>query len=219
MEIHIHRELSKILPDFHVYAYTMDVRLAECNELIEHIKNKMTSIQDEYRLEDVLEIPAIKEGRCSYKRLGKDPSRYRLATESLFRRIVKGRGLFFINNVVDCGNLLSLELARSTAVLDLDKLAGDVEIRIGNSCDEYYGIGRGLLNVSSIPLYCDMKGPFGSPTSDTLRTAITSATKKILLMIICFAYRDEEEIEDISLSLFKKYCFAKNINRIKVIKD
>ena len=64
-------------------------------------------IKEEYSLEEVLNIPLIKEARDSYKKLGKDPSRYRLAVESLYRRLVKGYGLYRINNVVDAGNILS----------------------------------------------------------------------------------------------------------------
>ena len=75
------------------------------------------------------------------------------------RRLVKGNGLYRVSNVVDAGNVLSIELAKSTAVLDYDKLQGDIHIRIGTNDDIYYGIGRGLINVSNIPLYVDEVSP------------------------------------------------------------
>lgn len=219
MKITIKKEVSNILPLFNIHAFTMDVKVEDSTIIDEKIKELEKSINEKYSLEQVLQIPSIKNARDSYKKLGKDPSRYRLACESLFRRLVKGNGLYRVSNVVDAGNVLSIELAKSTAVLDYDKLQGDIHIRIGTNDDIYYGIGRGLINVTNIPLYVDEVSPFGSPTSDTERTSITDATTKILLMVICFDELDKDIIEDISLNTFKKYAYAKNIEKIEVIKE
>lgn len=178
MKITIKKEIIEILPNFNVYGFTMDVKVEDSSIIDDKIKELETSINENYTLEQVLQIPSIKNARDSYKKLGKDPSRYRLACESLFRRLVKGNGLYRVNNAVDAGNVLSIELAKSTAVLDYDKLQGDIYIRIGTCDDIYYGIGRGLINVTNIPLYVDEVSPFGSPTSDTERTSITLDTKK-----------------------------------------
>jgi DNA/RNA-binding domain of Phe-tRNA-synthetase-like protein len=166
-----------------------------------------------------LNIPLIKEARDAYKKLKKDPSRYRLACESLLRRLVKGNGLYLINNVVDTGNVLSILCHRSVAVLDYDRIVGPVRIRIGSEADDYIGIGRGKIDVSNIPVYEDEIGPFGSTTSDTLRTAVTDATKKILLFIICFGPSYKQEHEDLAISLFKKYGKAQNISKITIRKE
>lgn len=219
MNITIKKEISNILPLFNVYAYIMDVKVEDSEIIDSKIKELENKINEEYTLEEVLQIPSIKNARDSYKKLGKDPSRYRLACESLFRRLVKGNGLYRVNNAVDAGNVLSIELAKSTAVLDYDKLQGDIHIRIGTSDDIYYGIGRGLINVSNIPLYVDNISPFGSPTSDTERTSITLDTKKILLMVICFDELDKEKIEGLSLDIFKKYAYATNIEKVEIIKE
>ena len=219
MKITIKKEISNVLPNFNVYGFTMDVKVEDSTIIDDKIKELEQSINENYILEQVLQIPSIKNARDSYKKLGKDPSRYRLACESLFRRLVKGNGLYRVNNVVDAGNVLSIELAKSTAVLDYDKLQGDIHIRIGTNDDIYYGIGRGLINVSNIPLYVDEVSPFGSPTSDTDRTSITMDTKKILLMVICFDDLDKENIKNISIDVFKKYAYATNINEIEVIKE
>ena len=219
MKITIKKEVSNILPLFNIHAFTMDVKVEDSTIIDEKIKELEKSINEKYSLEQVLQIPSIKNARDSYKKLGKDPSRYRLACESLFRRLVKGNGLYRVSNVVDAGNVLSIELAKSTAVLDYDKLQGDIHIRIGTNDDIYYGIGRGLINVTNIPLYVDEVSPFGSPTSDTERTSITDATTKILLMVICFDELDKDIIEEISLNTYKKYAYAKNIEKIEVIKE
>lgn len=215
MTITIDESIKRILPSFNVLAYTMDVKLEDSSFIEEEIRKTEERISEEYTLEEVLSIPLIKEARDSYKKLGKDPSRYRLACESLLRRIVKGNKLYRINNLVDCGNILSIDLNRSTAVLDLDEIKGDITIRIGTENDIYEGIGRGIINVTNIPLYCDSVSPFGSPTSDTLRTSVKETTNKILLMIICFE-TVSDDCEVLALDLFKKYCSAKNIQKIEV---
>ena len=219
MNITIKKEVLDIIPMFNVYAYTMDVKVEDSSIIEEKLQQIEKEINEKYILEQVLQIPSIKNARDSYKKLGKDPSRYRLACESLFRRLVKGNGLYRVNNVVDAGNVLSIELAKSTAVLDYNKLQGDIYIRIGNSDDIYYGIGRGLINVTNIPLYVDEVSPFGSPTSDTERTSVDLQTSKILLMVICFDDLDKDIIEDLSLQIFKDYAYAKNIEKIEIIKE
>jgi DNA/RNA-binding domain of Phe-tRNA-synthetase-like protein len=219
MKITISKEIKEKLPQFGVIALTMDVLVTNSDIIEQTIQMYEKNIAEEYSLEDILNIPLIKEARDSYKALGKDPSRYRLACESLLRRLVKGNGLYKINNVVDVGNLLSIELFRSTAILDLNKIVGDVVIRLGTEDDEYYGIGRGLLNVSRIPLYCDENSPFGSPTSDTERTMITDKTKSILLMIICFSQTQFEESKAKAIEMFKKHAYAQNIKEINVERE
>jgi len=167
-------------------------------------------------LEDVLKVPLIDEARNAYRTLGKDPSRYKVASESLLRRIVKDRGLYLINNAVDAGNALSIILKRNTAVLDYDKIVGDVVIRKGRTDDLFFGIGRGKLNVSNIPVYVDEVGPFGSSTSDSERTMITNKTKKLLVFVVCFSYTEVDKAIEITKEIYEKYVNAKNIQFMHV---
>ena len=218
MNVYIERELLNKLPLFNVVAYKMDIEIKSSDVIEEVIKKYESMIKEEYSLEEVLNIPLIKEARDSYKALGKDPSRYRLAVESLYRRLVKGYGLYRINNVVDAGNILSIKLARSTAILDYEKIKGDVTIRIGKETDDYYGIGRGQINVSNIPVYEDVVGPFGSTTSDTERTMITDNTKTILVFVICFSDQELDLAKNETISIFKTYANATNIEEVKVLK-
>ncbi len=217
MNIKIDKSILDIVPCFDVTALYFE---AECKETSDDIKNLIKQyekkINEEYSLEELLNIPLIKEARDSYKKFGKDPSRYRLAVESLFRRIIKGNELYIINNLVDIGNVLSLDCMRSTAVLDYDKIDGDILIRLGKETDEYYGIGRGLINITNIPLYEDNTSPFGSTTSDTIRTSITDSTKKVLVFIISFGIDNKNRDLNKAIELFSKYCDAKNIKLLEV---
>lgn len=216
MKIYIDKSITSILPDFNVLAMTMDVKTVESAVIEELIEKTEKRINEEYTLEEVISIPLIKEARDAYKKLGKDPSRYRLACESLLRRIVKGNHLYKINNLVDAGNILSIDTNRSVAVLDYDKIEGDILIRLGTKEDIYEGIGRGIINIENIPLYEDNIGPFGSTTSDTLRTSITKDTKKVLLFVVCFGNSNKERDLEKAIALYQEYCNALNITKIEV---
>jgi len=190
MKIQISNQIKEITPNFNLGVFIAEVNVKEDKRIDEIISNLEEEINSEIDIKDVVNLPIIKDGRDAYKKYGKDPSRYRLATESLYRRLSKGNKLYRINNLVDLGNVLSIKTRKSIAVLDYDKIQGDVLIRLGKSTDDYYGIGRGKINIENIPLYADDLGPFGSGTSDTERTMITPRTKKILLFIVSFSGKD-----------------------------
>lgn len=218
MKITVDKSISDLLPDFNTLAFIMDVEIKESSD---ELKGMLKELELEVQkmcptLEDVLKVPLIDEARNAYRTLGKDPSRYKVASESLLRRIVKDRGLYLINNAVDAGNALSIILKRNTAVLDYDKIVGDVVIRKGRTDDLFFGIGRGKLNVSNIPVYVDEVGPFGSSTSDSERTMITNKTKKLLVFVVCFSYTDIDEAIRITKEIYEKYVNAKNIQFIHV---
>src|SRR5712692_8226155 len=134
----------------------------------------------------VLESSAILATRAGYKALGKDPARYRGSAEALLRRLIAGKGMPRINNVVDTINLVSVESRLSIGLYDLAQVAGAIEFRAGRAGETYKGIGKYDLNLEGLPLFADGKGPHGSPTSDSERTMVTAATHQVLAIIISF---------------------------------
>ena len=186
MKIKISEELKQILPNFNVIGYTFDVDNLKTIYVDELLEETFKKYYNPDQLSSVVSIPKLKESRDGYKKLGKDPSHTRLACEALYRRVLKGDRLYRLGDIIDLGNVLSVEILRSVCVVDADKIDGDVLIRIGSEEDIYFGINRGSINVDKIPLYVDNISPFGNPTSDTDRTKVTSDTKRILIMIICF---------------------------------
>ena len=211
MKITIDNIIKEKTPNFFVGVMSCDVLIYENRDILNLVNDCEEEISTNIDISDVIKLETIKDARDAYKVYGKDPSRYRLATESLYRRLAKGNKLYRINNVVDLGNVLSLSCRKSVAVLDYDKIVGDIHIRLGKSTDEYYGIGRGKLNIENVPLYEDSIGPFGSTTSDTERTMITDKTNKILLFIISFS-GDEDLMYELEYAqeVYEKYAHGKN---------
>ncbi len=214
MKITIDNSIIEKTKAFSIGVLECDVTVYQEKQVGKIIENLEYEISSKIDIKTVVNLATIIDGRNAYKLYGKDPSRYRLAVESLYRRLAKGNRLYRINNVVDLGNILSLKTRKSVAVLDFNKIKGDVKIRLGNAQDQFYGIGRGKLNIENIPLYEDEIGPFGSTTSDTERTMISAETTKILLFIISFngVANLEEELEE-AITLYRKYAKGTNFKK------
>src|SRR5579859_3039744 len=135
----------------------------------------------------VLESAAILATRTAYKALGKDPARYRGSAEALIRRVIAGKGLPRVNNVVDVINLVSVESRLPVGLYDSAHVEGNIVFRGGRAGETYKGIGKYDLNLEGLPVFCDELGPHGSPTSDSERTMVTESTKKVLGIIISFS--------------------------------
>ena len=165
----------------------------EYPELLQLIQTELEELQQNLQVEDIAKISTIQASRIGYKALGKDPARYRLSAEALLRRVVKGKGLYQVNNVVDLLNLVSVKSGFSIGGYDVEKIQGNVELNIGKANEPYEAIGRGTLNIEFLPTFRDELGPFGSPTSDSVRTMVTAQTQKFLMPIFNFA--GEESLE------------------------
>src|SRR5580698_9285877 len=160
----------------------------------------------------VLEAAGILATRAAYKALGKDPARYRGSAEALLRRVIAGKGLPRINNVVDVINLVSVESRLPVGLYDLAHVQGDILFRAGRAGVTYKGIGKYDLNLEGLPVFCDAAGPHGSPTSDSERTMVTFETKKVIAIIISFGGSDGLEGWPERMSeMWKQYASGRNI--------
>lgn len=217
-EITISQAIKKKLPDLILGCIECDVVISEENsELWREIEAVSGTIGHSGELAEVGSNPAIRASRMAYRRCGKDPSRYRLSSEALMRRVVKGHQLYRVNNVVDLVNLISLKSGMSIGGYDVEKISGSVIFDLGKKDEPYEAIGRGELNIASLPVFRDSISPFGSPTSDSVRTSVTGNTKRFLMVIVGFSGEicTTETIE-LSLSLLKKYAKADNIEVLLV---
>ena len=134
----------------------------------------------------VSEVPAIAAARRAFKALGKDPSRYRVSSEALMRRLAQDKVLYRINTVVDTNNLVSLHTGLSAGTYRVEALAAPLVLRKGGAGETYEAIGRGPFNLESLPVLADARGPFGSPTSDSERSMITLDAEQVLMVLYAF---------------------------------
>ena len=218
MNIKVSSEFHQICPQFLGGAIMADVtNSTTTQELWNEIERISKSLQENYTTDTIKRQSGISATREAYRRAGKDPSRYRPACEQLARRILQGKNLYSIDQLVDLGNLISLYCGYSTAMLDADKIYGDtITLGLGVADELYEGIGRGVLNIENLPVYRDTEGGIATPTSDSVRTMISPETKRILLLINCYDGNETllKEILTYSEQGLKNYANAKEDMKI-----
>lgn len=134
---------------------------------------------------------ALHPARKLYHALGIDPSKTRPSSEALLRRVLLGKELYKVNAVVDAANLASLSLLLPVGLYDLDKIRPPVLLRFGLPGESYEGIRKDEVHLRDRPTLVDSLGPFGNPTSDSLRTSVTQETRSIWFVL--FAPSDYAE--------------------------
>lgn len=160
----------------------------------------------------VNEIPNIKESRMAYKAFGKDPSRYRVSSEALVRRIGQGKGLYEVNTVVDVNNLISIESGFSVGSYDTAKIGDELVFRVGREGETYKGIGKDEVKIDGLPVLADEAGAIGSSTSDSERAMITEEAKEVLTLVYSFSdNRDLEKAMEYGKRYLEQYAGAKEM--------
>ena len=212
--ISISEEIATACPDLHVLALSCDVCNSEPDErLWQEIADEEKAVRETVKLEQINKWLPIQATRQAYKRLGKDPNRYRPSSEALRRRILRELPLYKVDTLVDLINLVSIRSGYSIGGFDVDKIAGgSLVLGVGREGEIYHGIGRGELNIAGLPVYRDAVGGIGTPTSDEERTKIGLDTTHLLMIIN--GYSGLEGLEaagKYAVGLLSKYLSAINM--------
>ena len=184
-----------------------------CDELWAEIESAAADITARYQLLEINQRPAIAATRRLYRSLGKDPGRYRVASEALCRRVIRGLGLYRLTTLIDVVNLVSMASGYPISGLDADRIEGGrLTLGVGEKDERYEGIGRGPLNIEGMPVYRDAIGGVATPTSDEERTKFTPDTRHVQININAFGPEMPlEETVAWMVSLLEKYSSARNI--------
>lgn len=213
-QISLSNEILNACPDLHVLAISCQVKNTPNDEdLWEIIHQEERLIRDQVKLNEINKWLPIQATRQAYKKLGKDPNRYRPSAESLRRRILRELPLYQIDTLVDLINLISIHSGYSIGGFDEDKIQGDkLILGVGQEGEIYHGIGRGELNIAGLPVYRDAIGGIGTPTSDEERTKISLETISLLMIINGYSGKEGlRETGQYSLELLRKFNDAKEI--------
>lgn len=168
MNIVVSKEIESVCPSFVGACVEAQVVNSEyCQPLWDEINALGERFRQTLTTQTLKELSGIAATRRVYRACGKDPSRYRPASEALIRRQLTGKSLYQIDTLVDLVNLASIAYGYSIGGFDADKFEGDtLTLGIGREGEPYEGIGRGLINIAGLPVYRDSKGGVGTPTSD-----------------------------------------------------
>lgn len=203
-QIEIEKAMKELCPSVRAGCMQYKVKVGQKNEamwkyLKQDVLKKARDAIFEY---GVNEIPNIKESRAAYRAFGKAPSRYRVSSEALLRRIGQGKGLYEVNTVVDVNNLISIESGFSAGSYDTARIGEKLVLRVGRDGETYKGIGKDEIKIDALPVIADEEGAFGSSTSDSVRAMITLETSEVLTLL--YSFSDNNELEK-ALEYGRKY--------------
>ena len=202
MKIIVSKEIEQVCPTFVGACVEANVINTPYSEAL---WKEIDTLCEQYRqtltTETLKEMSSIAATRSVYKACGKDPSRYRPASEALIRRVLQGKSLYQIVYGYSIGGF------------DADKFKGDtLTLGIGREGEPYEGIGRGMINIHGLPVYRDAEGGVGTPTSDNERTKMELSTTHLVVLINGYDGNEARVVENAQyiLSLLTKYCQSTN---------
>ena len=214
MNFSIDSEIKSLCPNatLGILIYSVTVKKTS-DSLLDKFNSTISELESKYVTEDIVKINHIHTTREAYKALGKSPSSYRNASEAMLRRIVKGKGLYNINNVVEINNIISVSSGYSIGSYDLSCVSENITLKRVPDGENYDGIGKSSVNIEHLPTLYDEEGPFGNPTSDSQRAMIKEGQRNVASVIYSFDGSDDlEKWMTEFKSLLTEYTDAKDID-------
>lgn len=114
------------------------------------------------------------------------PKTYRSSVEALVKRVVGGKSIWKINQLVDLYNYCSVLSLLPMGGYDLDKIVGDIQIRYAKEGEPFQGLGEKEVAASENHIvYADDEGVICWLWNhkDAARTCIDERSKTVLFFI------------------------------------
>ncbi len=210
MKVVVSEEIESVCPGF--VGACLDAKVENSN-FSQTLWDEIHAWGEKYKstltTESLKDMSGIAATRKVYRACGKDPSRYRPASEALIRRMLQGKELYQRDTLVDLVNLASIVFGYSIGGFDADKFEGEtLTLGVGKAGEPYEGIGRGMINIEGLPVYRDSRGGVGTPTSDNERTKMSIDTTHLVVLINGYDGNEENVSRNAEYiqELLKKYC-------------
>lgn len=165
-------------------------------ELVREMDERCARLRQKFTLESLAEAESIISVRAMFRRWGVDASKYRPSSEALLRRVIQGKGLYRVSNIVDLTNLGSVEAGWPYGVYNRAQIFQPASLRLGAADERYEGIGKRMWHLGDRPVLADTKGPFGSPISDSTRTQIAEGVAEVLTVIYAPAGTSDAALDE-----------------------
>lgn len=147
-----------------------------------------------YNIDELMDIPPIM-GVRSLKKVEFNPVRHNTASEEVVRRVLQRKGVHYVNSAVAVANYCAIKFLLPFGLYDLDQIVGDVSCQLG--VEENCKKNKSNSSHNVTPFLVDDEGIFGNPMADAARTAVTLATRNILVVIYADEEVEKEELKKI----------------------
>jgi DNA/RNA-binding domain of Phe-tRNA-synthetase-like protein len=174
---------EKSLPLLLAMARMSGVTIAQDDRAYRQLCDCAASYKQRYAGSSISEVPGVEWSRKLFHAMNQDPTKRRPSSEALLNRALKDKPLYNINTLVDLGNWCSLDFLLPICVYDADAVQDQVRVRTGRNGETYLGHNDQIMNMEGRFIIADEEGPFGSPISDSQRTAVTTASRNAYLVI------------------------------------
>lgn len=184
--IRLHFEVDR--PNLRVAMIKLDeVRVGQSTPLFEKYEQDIfNEIRSQMTLEDAKDDPIFRSYRDLYWTFGMDPTKLRVSSEAVLRRVLRGLNLWRISDIVDIINLASAYHKIPIGLIDTSKLDGDLVIRTAHNGEIFQRIGgkkitcrgREIVVADDKKIVC-----LGYATHDSERTMITKDTRSALVLL------------------------------------
>jgi DNA/RNA-binding domain of Phe-tRNA-synthetase-like protein len=184
--IRIHFEVDR--PNLRVAMIKLDdVKVGQSIPSFEKYEQDIfNEIRTQMTLEDAKDDPIFRSYRDLYWTFGMDPTKHRVSSEAVLRRVLRGLNLWRISDIVDIINLASAYHKIPIGLIDTSKLDGDLVIRTAHNGEVFQRIGgktivcrgREVVVADDKKIVC-----FGYATHDSERTMITMHTCNALVLL------------------------------------
>jgi DNA/RNA-binding domain of Phe-tRNA-synthetase-like protein len=154
-------------------------------EFEEYEQRIFQELQSTMTLDSIKDDTVFRSYRDLYWSHGMDPTKLRVSSEALLRRILRGLNLWRISDLVDVVNLASPYHKLPISLIDDSKRAGDLVVRNAKNGEIFHRIGgktiscrgREIVIADEQKIVC-----FGYATHDSERTMVTSNSENVLLI-------------------------------------
>lgn len=192
------------------------LRITSERSAFQCLQNLAHQYREKYAGIEISKVPGVQIARRLFRELNIEPTKHRPASEALLRRALKNLPLYSVNNLVDVCNWFALETLLPNGVYDRDKIQPPIVLRRGLPGEEYLGHNAQLVHLADRYALADRKGVFGSPITDSQRTAVTLQTRSALVVIYATDDYDCESLADQADQLAERitqYCGGKIVRK------
>ena len=212
IQVHWQKEVASKFPELAIcIGVIREVKVQSTTSETEKLRNEIfEEARRNFVLETLKDDPTVRAYRDFFWSLDIDPTKTRPSGEALLRRILQGKNIPKISNVVDAYNLASLKTIIPLSGYDLDIVFPPLVIRFSRENDVFQGIGmpspiklerKMLLLTDQKRILCIY------PYRDSDATKITSRTRNVLIVGYGAPKIENEKLEEAvstALELIKK---------------
>ncbi len=163
-----------------------DLNLRKSSKEFEEYEQQIfTEIRENNELEGLAKDSLLLSYRAFHWTYGMDPTKKRGSSEAVLRRVLQGKNLWRISDLVDIVNLSSAYHKIPISLIDAAKIDGQLTLRQARKDEEFHRIGgevitcrgREVVLADEIGIVC-----YGYAIHDSERTKVTSESKDVVML-------------------------------------